>query len=112
MFLCIIGSHNQRDHKSASNKIESYSTPSRCLTICFLMQAIDKFGFGDALCGVNVDACPTNTGIHGGVLRLTEVNLGRALQWIVCLLHLTELIFRSLFIQIGKNLLNANLNFD
>lgn len=43
------------------------------------------------------DGCPTNTGPNGGVIRLLEVHLGRALQWLICLLHLNELPFKYYF---------------
>ena len=40
-----------------------------------------------------MDGCSTNTGIHNGCIRLLEINLNRTLQWSICGLHLTELLF-------------------
>jgi len=45
---------------------------------------------------VGCDGTNTNTGNRGGVIRLMEVEIGRALQWLVCLLHTNELPLRHL----------------
>lgn len=40
------------------------------------------------------DGAPTNTGIHNGIIRRMEEELGRPLQWNVCQLHTNELPLR------------------
>jgi len=38
-----------------------------------------------------------NTGQHNGAIRLVELALCRALQWIICIFHMLELPLRNLF---------------
>ena len=42
---------------------------------------------------LGMDGCSTNTGIHRGVFGCVEVELGEAVQHVVCLLHGVELYF-------------------
>ena len=46
---------------------------------------------------MGMDGTSVNTGVHNGVIRLTELELGLAVQHIICLLHLNELPLRHLF---------------
>ena len=46
---------------------------------------------------VGCDGTIANTGSRGGVIRLLEEELGRPLQWLVCLLHGNELQLLHLF---------------
>lgn len=46
---------------------------------------------------VGADGTNVNTDWKGGVIQKLEEKFGQPLQWIVCLLHFTELPFRSLF---------------
>ena len=46
---------------------------------------------------LGMDGCSTNCGIHKGVFRCVEVELGQAVQHVVCLLHGVELYFRHVF---------------
>ena len=46
---------------------------------------------------LGMDGCSTNCGIHKGVFRCVEVELGIAVQHVVCLLHCIELFFRHEF---------------
>lgn len=46
---------------------------------------------------IGCDGTVTNTGKHGGVIRLLEKRLHRPLQWIICLFHMNELPLRHLF---------------
>ena len=39
---------------------------------------------------IGCDGTNVNTGALGGVIRLLELKLGRALQWFVCTLHCNE----------------------
>ena len=48
------------------------------------------------LLAVACDGANVNTGALGGVIRLLEEQLGRPLQWLVCLLHTNELPLRHL----------------
>ena len=40
-----------------------------------------------------MDGCSVNTGVHNGIIRLVEVQLGDALQHVICGLHMNELVF-------------------
>ena len=42
---------------------------------------------------VGMDGCPTNTGPHTGAIRILELMLFVTLQWVICGLHLNELLF-------------------
>ena len=43
------------------------------------------------------DSTGSMTGKHQGAIRHMEILIGRALQWIICLLHLNELPLRHVF---------------
>ena len=45
---------------------------------------------------VGCDGTATNTGYRGGVIRLLELKLNKALQWSICMLHFIELPLRHL----------------
>ena len=53
---------------------------------------------------LSVDGCPGNTGVDDGSLRKIEELVGRPLQWLVCVFHLAELVFRKFFIAVGKKI--------
>ena len=42
---------------------------------------------------IGMDGCPTNTGPHTGAIRILELLLFVTLQWVICGLHLNELLF-------------------
>ena len=46
---------------------------------------------------MGLDGCAVNTGIHNGVIRVTEQELEIVVQHIICLLHLNELPFTHEF---------------
>ncbi|KAJ2945333.1 hypothetical protein O0L34_g9424 [Tuta absoluta] len=46
---------------------------------------------------IGCDGTATNTGWKSGAIRLTELKLGRPLQWFICQLHANELPLRHLF---------------
>ncbi|XP_031637031.1 uncharacterized protein LOC116349635, partial [Contarinia nasturtii] len=46
--------------------------------------------------GLGCDSTAVNTGHQGGVIRVMEEKFNKALQWIICLLHINELPLRSL----------------
>ena len=50
----------------------------------------------DTLLAIGCDGTNVNTGYKGGVIRLLEMEIGRSLQWLVCLLHANELPLRHL----------------
>lgn len=52
---------------------------------------------------VGCDGAPVNTGVEHGVIRRFEEYLGRSLQWMICLLHLNELLFHRLFRLLDKS---------
>ena len=52
------------------------------------------------LVAMGMDGTAVNTGIHNGVIWLTEQELGKPVQHIICLLHLNELPLRHLFCKI------------
>ena len=53
---------------------------------------------------ISSDGCNTNTGHTDGVNRILEECLGMALQWLVCDLHLNEILFRHLFCKIDGDI--------
>ena len=46
------------------------------------------------------DGTSVNTGKWNGALRAIEEMVGRALQWVICLLHINELPLRHVFMDI------------
>ena len=65
---------------------------------------------------LGMDGCPVNCGIHNGVFRLVELELGYAVQHCVCLLHLNELPLRHYFLKIdgttsGPGIENATYEY-
>jgi hypothetical protein len=50
----------------------------------------------DGLMAIGCDGTNVNTGAVGGVISLLEKELGRSLQWFICLLHANELPLRHL----------------
>lgn len=50
---------------------------------------------------IECDGTNVNLGKCGGVIRMLEKRLDRPLQWIICLLHINDLLFRHLFQQIN-----------
>ena len=57
-----------------------------------LVAVVRERGFKLEVMGM--DGCSVNVGIHNGVIRVTEQELGEVVQHIICLLHLNELPFR------------------
>lgn len=49
------------------------------------------------LLAVGSDGTAVNTGPHGGIIRLLELEINRPVQWIICLLHFNELPLRAYF---------------
>ena len=52
---------------------------------------------------MSVDGCNGNTGWKDGAVSHIEQLVGRPLQWLVCVFHLAELVFRKFFIAVGKS---------
>jgi hypothetical protein len=50
----------------------------------------------ETLLAVGCDGTPVNTGCKTGVIRLIEEDVGRPLQWLICMLHANELPLRHL----------------
>ena len=46
---------------------------------------------------LGMDGCSVNVGIHRGVYRCMELELGEAIQRFICLLHHVELYFKHQF---------------
>ena len=65
-------------------------------------QVLVKFNIAGIVVVINSDGCSVMTGIDNGAIRHLECFLGRPLQWSICLLHCLELIFRNLFVCVGK----------
>ena len=42
---------------------------------------------------IGMDGCKVNTGPHNGAIRLLELQLNEPLQWVICGLHLNELLW-------------------
>lgn len=59
-----------------------------------------EFDLKSIVC-IGCDGTATNTGWKGGVISYMEKELGRPLQWAICLLHANELPLRHLFTPLG-----------
>lgn len=59
-----------------------------------IMSVIIETNSVESLQGVVCDGTNLNTGKTNGIIRKLEENLGRPLQWLICLLHCNELPFR------------------
>lgn len=62
-----------------------------------IMSVINDTNSVESLLAVVSDGTNNNTGKYGGIIRQLEENLGRPLQWLICLLHCNELPFRKFF---------------
>jgi hypothetical protein len=62
-----------------------------------IMSVIVSTDSSSSLRAVVCDGTNNNTGKNNGIIRKLEENLGRPLQWLVCLLHCNELPFRTFF---------------
>jgi len=54
----------------------------------------------DTLQCIGCDGTAVNTGPNGGIIALFEKDLGRPIQWIICLLHCLELPLRHTFVAV------------
>lgn len=50
------------------------------------------------LVAIGCDGASTNTGSQAGVLKLIEEHLNRPVHWIVCMLHMNEIVFNKIFV--------------
>ena len=68
-----------------------------------LYELLEEYKSLDAILSLNVDNEKKNTGRNNGLIRQLEIQLGHALSWICCILHLVEVVFRHIFEEIdGK----------
>ena len=58
---------------------------------------LKKINAVHSLLGLSLDGPNHNVGPDNGFLRQVELLIGRALQWLICLFHMLELLFRALF---------------
>ena len=58
---------------------------------------------------IGCDGCVTNNGKYSGINRRLEVSIDRPLQWMICMLHLNELIAPCS--KLSPNLRKYNGNF-
>lgn len=49
---------------------------------------------------IGCDGTPLNTGPRGGIIRFLEIQMKRAMQWMVCMIHCNELPLRHLIITV------------
>ena len=71
--------------------------------ICnFIYNVLEKYNSLSSILLLNLDGCKVNTGCHSGVVRYLEAKLEKPLSWIICCLHLNELVFTHLFEAIGE----------
>ena len=71
--------------------------------ICnWIYKMLVKYRSVETILLLNLDGCGVNTGCHSGVVRYLESKLCRPLTWIICCLHLNELVFTHLFKAIGE----------
>ena len=69
-----------------------------------LKSELDKFDSSSSIKAASSDGCVTNTGFRNGAIRNLELLLNRPLQYFICLLHLAELVFCKLFMQVDGSL--------
>lgn len=62
-----------------------------------IMSVIRETGSDKTLKSILCDGTNVNTGKSNGIITKLEQQLGRPLQWLVCLLHMNELPFRKYF---------------
>ena len=62
--------------------------------VCNLVRG---YGSADSLHAVCADGTAVNTGYKSGAIAETEKNLGKPLQWLICLKHCNELPLRHVF---------------
>ena len=60
-----------------------------------ILSVITETNSTESITALVFDATNNNTGKTNGIMRKLEVELGRQLQWLVCLLHCNELPFRK-----------------
>ena len=84
-----------------------------------ILSAISDF-FGENntslnnLQAIGCDGTNVNTGVHRGVIRQLELQIGRPLQWLICLFHCNELPLRHLMIHLdgttsGPDVFSGNI---
>ena len=63
----------------------------------------------DGLVVIGCDGTNVNTGSLGGVIRLTEIQLGRPVHWFICMLHNNELPLRHLIQKLDGGMQGVNV---
>ncbi len=69
-----------------------------------LYDTTKEFGSVDTIQSVSADGCRTNTGQFQGAIRHFQLLLNKPLQILICQLHLIELVFCKLFVEIDGRL--------
>ena len=67
-----------------------------------MFQITEKFDSTETVLGISTDGCNGMTGVDNGMIRQFELLKGKAVQWLMCILHLFELVFRHVFTTIGE----------
>ena len=67
-----------------------------------ILQVLRKYESLETVISVSSDGPNVNTGAFNGAIRNLEVAVNKPLQWLVCLLHLNELVFRHIFEHVGE----------
>lgn len=102
--------YNKEEHytvvKEPGSAYIDHLTPdngtSRCIADELLTLLFDKRS-NETLHAVLCDGTPVNTGRVGGIIKLIEIQLNRPLQWLICQLHMNELLFKHVFTYIDGN---------
>ncbi|KAF0728912.1 Uncharacterized protein FWK35_00032074 [Aphis craccivora] len=76
------------------------SGTSKCIEQAITDHFLEKELLMECLLAVGCDGTNVNVGTNGGIIRLLEKRLNKPLQWIICLLHMNELLLRHLFVHI------------
>ena len=76
-----------------------YCTPSSGSAKSIAESILDTVDCTNLVC-IGSDSTNVNTGLHNGVIRRMETEVGRPLHWSICLLNLNELPLRHLFISL------------
>ena len=93
---------------SESNSIYcGHLTPQSQNANSITQNIIEYFDYS-CLKAVGCDGTAVNTGIKGGIIALLEKDLGKLLQWIICVLHCIELPLSHLFRSIDGTISGPN----
>lgn len=83
-----------------------FATVAKSEAVCIFNAIKEHFSENEInlsnVCAIGCDGAPTNTGSTGGVIQFFESLLNRPIHWIICLIHLLDLLMKAVLKQIGE----------